>query len=541
MNPILTPGIDIVQPGSAYLLRDEFTTDRAAGAVNGTAAEPGPGTRVAADTNSKLTISSAALTFATGGAAAGDPGVWLNLVARAAGRVLVAEITPANVDGSAGVGWDTNTSGAINDALRLAATGALSLVANSGTAFTVGTYTAASLKVAAVMRGTGVFWFAYLSSKWVLLYRTEAGTANVYPAINAIGTTSIFTSSYLRVPLARWLPTPLVSDGFGSAFGTSDGLGHAEGVAGGIGAGGSGVTFSNAGATWSVSGGKAINTPTLGAELFDADAAVFTSGTYHWAAIGLNTIANVGNALQVTYVNNSGGAQLTLANSEDLSSDLTIGQWYTMTALVSVNLNSCSLLFGNYFASAVTISPTVITSTFYAVSTNTMIIRQADMGAGQIVTVDNLSLRPVSLSELLSVSSLACADVLAGVAITSTYKNRVGLALNWDSAASPANGVIVTLVGAYVNVYKCVAGVWSVVSSTDFTYSAGARLVVQKNGSEYRTYYNNALIKVDTIADAGILSNTFHGLFGTNGSHTFDDLAIYATGSSNEHSALDAF
>jgi hypothetical protein len=27
----------------AYLLQDEFTTDRAAGAVNGTAAEPGPG------------------------------------------------------------------------------------------------------------------------------------------------------------------------------------------------------------------------------------------------------------------------------------------------------------------------------------------------------------------------------------------------------------------------------------------------------------------------------------------------------------------
>lgn len=42
--------------GVAYLLRDEFTTTRAAGAVNGTAAEPGAGTRTVTDTESKLRI-----------------------------------------------------------------------------------------------------------------------------------------------------------------------------------------------------------------------------------------------------------------------------------------------------------------------------------------------------------------------------------------------------------------------------------------------------------------------------------------------------
>ena len=34
------------------------------------------------------------------------------------------------------------------------------------------------------------------------------------------------------------------------------------------------------GDTWSISSGKAINTPVLGAELWDAAAAAFTSGTY---------------------------------------------------------------------------------------------------------------------------------------------------------------------------------------------------------------------------------------------------------------------
>jgi lysophospholipase L1-like esterase len=49
-----------------YSLRDLFATALDAGAVNGSAAEPGPGTRVAADTESKLTIANGKLTFAGG-------------------------------------------------------------------------------------------------------------------------------------------------------------------------------------------------------------------------------------------------------------------------------------------------------------------------------------------------------------------------------------------------------------------------------------------------------------------------------------------
>ena len=47
--------------GVSYLLRDEFTSALAAGSVNGTAAEPGPGTRAVTDANSKLSITGGAL------------------------------------------------------------------------------------------------------------------------------------------------------------------------------------------------------------------------------------------------------------------------------------------------------------------------------------------------------------------------------------------------------------------------------------------------------------------------------------------------
>lgn len=44
-----------------YLMRDVFITDRAAGAVNGTVAEPGPGTRTVVDGNNTVSTSSGAL------------------------------------------------------------------------------------------------------------------------------------------------------------------------------------------------------------------------------------------------------------------------------------------------------------------------------------------------------------------------------------------------------------------------------------------------------------------------------------------------
>jgi hypothetical protein len=53
INPAFMP---MTMGGFVYLLFDEFTTARAAGAVNGTAMEPGPGTRTVVDASSVITI-----------------------------------------------------------------------------------------------------------------------------------------------------------------------------------------------------------------------------------------------------------------------------------------------------------------------------------------------------------------------------------------------------------------------------------------------------------------------------------------------------
>ena len=239
----------------AYLINDTFTTDRAAGAVNGTLAEPGPGRRTVTDTNGKLTLASGAAAFATGGVGNGDPGLWYAAQSRSAGLLCVGEFSHSA--GGVEIGWDSTPVGGPTDSVRINGT-SLQVRAVSGTALVVGAVTTATAyRIAVVIRATGAFYFIKggAFTNWTLLYVGATGTYSPIPSVVATGNTSVATVNYFRVPAARWLPVPLVSDGFGSAFVSSDGLGHAEGIAGGIGAGGSVVAWSQLVGTWASSGG----------------------------------------------------------------------------------------------------------------------------------------------------------------------------------------------------------------------------------------------------------------------------------------------
>lgn len=80
--------------GLTPLMRDTFTTDRAAGAVHGTAAEPGPDdTRTVTDTLGGITISGGNLLFAQNVyQAIGDPGIWWQARSRTPGLAMVGKV-----------------------------------------------------------------------------------------------------------------------------------------------------------------------------------------------------------------------------------------------------------------------------------------------------------------------------------------------------------------------------------------------------------------------------------------------------------------
>ena len=243
-----------------YTVQDEFTTSLSAGAVSGTACEPGPGTRtVTADTGGKITIAGGRLTLASNTTTA-DPQVLLTSIARAAGRLLLAEFTHgASVFGVIGFRANTTVNNTVENTIY--PNGASLLIRETSNGITVGALTVStSYKIAIALRATGAYYFIKggAFTNWTLIWVSSVnGNATLYPCMIHGSGANAFSSDFIRViPNGLlWLPIPLASDGFGGTFGTTDGLGHAE--TSGIGAGGSGVTWTQQAGTWGNSAGKA--------------------------------------------------------------------------------------------------------------------------------------------------------------------------------------------------------------------------------------------------------------------------------------------
>jgi hypothetical protein len=243
---------------SAFTLADEFTTNRAAGAVNGTDAEPTGGARTVADVESKITIASNALTFAAQATAAwGEEGIYYPSTARAAGKVLLGKInvtTPANHVW----GWSTAANVALAS-LNHVNNFYISTdsVLNVGTSITVGTYATGTVySYAIVLRASGAFMFfrGGAFTTWILLWANKSLTTTpLYPAITS--TESVFTIDSIRLPTNAVTITPLASDNFTASDGA---LGNTRG-GGSEEAGGSGLAWASQLGTWGIATNKAAS------------------------------------------------------------------------------------------------------------------------------------------------------------------------------------------------------------------------------------------------------------------------------------------
>ena len=247
--------------GPKYDLRDTFDDTRAAGAVNGTLATDCKNTRTVTDPTSRLSISNGRL-IASGGVGSQDdiPLIIWNGQARTAGRLLIAETTPLTSRGPDHIGWYNDVPLRYDATVRFLINNIYLqeyVAANIGVI--IGTYTNAVTYIVAVcLRAAGSFVLVKggTYTTWTLLYEVaNAATATVYPGLGYYASANTSRVNHVLVPSPRWLPTPLLSDGFGGTFGTSDGLGHPEGVTGGLGSGGGGVTWTAQIGTWANAAG----------------------------------------------------------------------------------------------------------------------------------------------------------------------------------------------------------------------------------------------------------------------------------------------
>lgn len=248
--------------GVSWEILDEFTTDLAAGSVDGTNAEPGPGVRDVTDTTSKLSITGGKLQILSGNPAWGNPGLWYGQVARVAGLMFFADVDPAGgnyLHGFSASAASLPTLGALN------ARNSDVSVYSSGPFALIHSPISGQVQVMIASRSEGYMAFVKISNQWLLKFVSKhSASVNFYLAHSTNNTAvDIFRTG---VPEDRWLPTPIASDGFGSSFGTTDGLGHREGQQSEVGSGGDGVLWTQNLGTWSVSSGEATPDTLSGGE-----------------------------------------------------------------------------------------------------------------------------------------------------------------------------------------------------------------------------------------------------------------------------------
>jgi len=247
--------------GLTWLLRDEFSDTRAAGTVNGTPATPGPGTRVVNDTGSVLSVTGGNLSH--GHTVAGDPRLhYTPIVTRVPGRVLLIDWMDVTSKTYTTRGFDPAAAGApiIADSVAIFTHAGTGLRIYPDAMYTANFVADTTYTFAFVLRATGAYYFLKggTYTNWSLLWVSSLlNTAGLYAVITtSSGATVIRRTSYIRIPDALWIPTPLCADTYTRGNGA---IGVSE-VAGPDGQAVVSRTYTAQVGTWQISGNTAVAT-----------------------------------------------------------------------------------------------------------------------------------------------------------------------------------------------------------------------------------------------------------------------------------------
>ena len=298
-----------------------------------------------------------------------------------------------------------------------------------------------------------------------------------------------------------------------------------------------GINWLNQG-TWTFVGGNATNTPSVSSNLLTNGGMENWTGSTpdDWSKTenGTSTISEEtttihsgSSALRFDIDGSNSGADLSQNPVPGLSDWSIVSLW----SRASSGASQCIKVSGNWPFSGDRILDLTTSYQQFAftgrIAFNRVQIRR-QFATGLTMYVDDIVAATITASNLITVQSLGYSDVVAKVDIDSVSNGtQCGLVICADDYNSPQNMVLVyrSGLGAIV-VDKMVAGTWSQVSSTASAFTAGHELRVEKTGSTFDTYYNNVLVKSDTISDAGIVSNAQHGLFSTYSGNTLSEFSF---------------
>lgn len=281
------------------------------------------------------------------------------------------------------------------------------------------------------------------------------------------------------------------------------------------------------GATWSVSSGVAINNPTIGAELLSNPS--FDANTTGWAVQGC-TIASVAggqtnNCLEITRVSGtSQGARSTITTVAD--------NFYLLSVYIKSGSSGNQL---SLIRLAQTASPFAEDGNCYQNSTANWALQRVVMRASQTSTL--FWLWKVTDTAGTMLFDTASAKRITGlVPSVKKFASQYGaVKAFWTAGASTAAPMGVVMCADYptfsnyvvayhdnlntagaVRMFKVVNGTWTSLVNTAATYYPDVAIELERDPgtNTFRVKYNGVQVGADqTIADAGIINNQYHGLY----------------------------
>jgi len=142
-------------------------------------------------------------------------------------------------------------------------------------------------------------------------------------------------------------------------------------------------------------------------------------------------------------------------------------------------------------------------------------------------TADNLSIKNITLSSIIAIRNMGRSTLSywgAPVTVAAPHHNGV---IGW---ATPdlLNFICARHDGTNIVLEKCVNGVYTVLINTAAAYGAGRQVtIVREDSTHFHVKYNGSQVgATQEITDAGIISNTYFGLFSTGGGTVGDP--VYA-------------
>lgn len=296
------------------------------------------------------------------------------------------------------------------------------------------------------------------------------------------------------------------------------------------------------GATWAISSGVIVNTPTEGAELLT------DGGCENWTtANNLTSWTETIQAGGTSTVNQEGTVKRSGSYSARLDIDaagkfvdlaqvptLALGDWAIMRSYLRANGDNktIGLRAENQLPGTITESPpngsfglkifsfVKKTAAGFAVSHRTV------GSANTSFYIDDMSVKKQTTSTLMATMNAAASLVTVKGAWSIVSGSLAGVVINLDSAASPLNFIFAVHNGqTAITLIKCVNGTYtSVLSNAATTYVANANVEIRHTATTtYQLWYNGAQIGTDqTIDEPTIYNNTLCGTFSTWGGNSLN-------------------